>query len=305
MNKKVAVTTTTFGDHSQEPMRLLAKNNFEVVKNGFGRVLSADEILRLCGGCVGIIAGTERYDSDTLKKLEGLKVISRVGVGLDGIDIDSAKKAGIEVVNTPDGPVEAVAELTIGLIFALLRQIPFMDRNIRAGKWKKNFGALLYGKRAGIIGYGRIGRRVGELLTALGFETAYYDPAVKGGSGNCGSMELAGLLKWADIITIHVSGKSEVMSDRELKSMKKGSWLINVSRGGTVDEDALYGLLKSGHLAGAALDVFKKEPYKGALRELDNVVLTPHVGSYAVESRVEMETDAVKNLIKILNEVNL
>lgn len=303
MMKKVAITTTSFGEHDQSALDLLRDNEFEVVKNGFRRTLTKDEIPALCGGCIGIIAGTEVYDSDTLKKLGGLKVISRVGAGMDSIDIKAANELGIGVVSTPFGPVNAVAELTIGLILNLLRKISLMDRDVHSGKWKKNMGNLLCGKRVGIIGYGRIGQKVAELLAALGCEISYHDPAIKDKAGKYRPMQLTELLEWADIITIHVSGKAQIIGDGELKRMKKGAWLINVSRGGTVDEEALYSPLKDGRLSGAALDVFGEEPYKGPLKELDNVILTPHIGSYAMESRIKMEREAVENLLKGLKGV--
>ncbi len=304
MNRKAAITTTAFGEHGSGPMELLIKNGFEVVRNEFRRVLSKDEIPALCDGCVGIIAGTEGYDHDTLKKLRCLKVISRVGVGLDSIDIEAADKLNIRVVNTPFGPVDAVAELTVSLTLNLLRKVSSMDRGIRTGKWQKETGNLLHAKKVGIVGYGKIGQRVAELLTAFGCETAYYDRIIDSGKTRTKPMPLADLLEWAEIISIHISGKEMIIGEGELMRMKKGSWLINVSRGGTVDEKALYTALKERRLSGAAIDVFSEEPYKGALKELDNVILTPHIGSYAVESRREMEMDAVKNMIKILNEVD-
>lgn len=299
--KKIAITTTTFGEYDARPVGLLADSDFYVLKNELGRTMAKNEICSLCAGCVGIIAGTENYDHDLLKTLKGLKVISRVGVGLDSIDIKAADELGIRVVTTPYGPVNAVAELAIGLILNLLRKVSCADRNIRTGVWKKNMGNLLRGKRVGIIGYGRIGKRVAELLTAFGCDIACYDLIPS--KGAIRSMPLEDLLGWADIVTIHVSGKEEVIGKNELKRMKKGSWLVNASRGGTVDEDALYSVLKDKHLSGAAVDVFTEEPYKGALKELDNVILTPHIASYAIESRIEMEMDAVKNLIKTLSEV--
>lgn len=303
MIKKAAITTTSFGQYDSGATILLQKSGFEIVKNELGRTMTKREILALCHGCAGIIAGTEPYDFDTLKGLEGLKVISRVGIGMDAIDMKAAAGLGIKVVNTPSGPVSAVAELTVCLMLDLLRKVSFMDREIRAGKWKKNMGNLLRGKKTGIIGYGNIGQKVGELLIAFGCDIAYHDPAINRRNGKIGPMRLDELLEWADIVTIHVSGKSEIIGEKEFERMKRGAWLINVSRGGTVNEDKLYSSLKSGRISGAALDVFSEEPYGGALKGLNNVILTPHIGSYAAESRIEMETDAAKNLIKILSEV--
>lgn len=303
MVKKIAITTTSFGEHDPRPLVLLKDSGFEVVKNVFRRTMVKDEILSLCCGCIGIIAGTESYDIDVLKRLKGLKIISRVGVGMDNIDINAANKLGIKLANTPYGPVPAVAEVTVCLILDLLRRVSSMDRNIRAGKWKKDMGSLLCGKKVGIIGYGRIGQKVSELLMAFGCQLGYYDPAVKPKNRKCRPMQLAELLKWADIVTLHVSGTSEIIGEKEFRYMKKGAWLVNISRGGTVNEDELYCSLRNGRISGAALDVFNCEPYRGVLRELDNVILTPHIGSYAIESRIAMENDAVKNLIRILCEV--
>jgi D-3-phosphoglycerate dehydrogenase len=303
MLKKVVITTTSFGEYDSGAMNLLKENGFDITKNNLGRTLVKREILDLCKGAVGIVAGVETYDLETLNELKGLLAISRVGVGIDTIDIRTADSLGIKVANTPLGPVKAVAELTICLMLDLLRKVSFMDRGVRTGKWNKKMGNLLCGKKVGILGFGRIGRKVAEYLTVFGCDIAYHDSAVKDANEKYRPMRLEELLSWADIITIHVSGKSEIIGEKELRHIRQGSWLINISRGGAVNENALHGLLKNGHISGAAFDVFAKEPYEGALRELDNVILTPHIGSYAIESRMEMEMDAAKNLIKILSEV--
>ena len=162
-------------------------------------------------------------------------------------------------------------------------------------------GNLLCGKRVGIIGFGRIGQKVGELISAFGAELAYTDVEPKASSFACVKKGLDEILGWADIITLHLSilkNSEPLIGNKEFNLMKKGSWFINVSRGNAVDENALHLVLKSGHLSGAALDVFVKEPYIGPLKELDNVILTPHIGSYARESRIKMEKEAVENLIK-------
>lgn len=301
--QRIAITTTTFCEYDKSPLELLRKKSFEVILNPYGRQLKDVEIVKLCKGTIGIIAGTEPLSSAVLRQLNGLKVISRCGVGLDNIDMDSANKVGIKIFNTPDAPTVAVAELTIGLILNLLRKTHKVDIAIRKNKWKKLMGNLLYGKKVGIVGFGRIGKKVARLLRPFGCEISYTDPFVKNGLLGLNSLSKEELLRWADIISIHPSTKDRIIGKKELKLMKKGSWLVNVSRGGVIDELALYDYLKKGHLTGAAIDVFEQEPYNGPLKKLDNVILTPHIGSYAIEARTNMEMQAVRNLLKGLEGI--
>jgi len=296
--KKVVIATTSFAKFNTGPLDLLEKNGIEAVLNPYGRKLNKDEVLGLCKGALGIISGTELLDSAILEELNGLKVISRCGAGLDNIDLKAAQKLGIKVFNTPDAPTIAVAELTLGLILCILRKIHFMDSAIRKGGWEKITGNLLQGKKVGIVGFGRIGRKVAGILKGFSCELNYSDPYVEDGLLGLRRVPLEELLAWADIITVHVSGTEGILGEKELRQMKKGSWLINVSRGTVVDEPALYQLLKEGYLSGAGLDVFASEPYSGPLKELKNVILTPHIGSYAKEARIEMEMQAASNLVK-------
>jgi D-3-phosphoglycerate dehydrogenase len=296
---KIGITTSSFGKFDDGILERL-RSEFEVVLNPHGRKLKADEVVELCGDMVGIIAGTEPLNAGVLEKLPRLQVISRCGTGMDNVDLEAAGRLGIRVFNTPDAPTLAVAELAVGLILNLLRKVGIMDRAVRANKWEKLMGNLLSGKKVGIIGYGRIGQKLGLLLHHLGAELAYCDVEPKACALNCGKKGLEDILQWADIVTLHLSPPKDcgtLIGAREIEAMRKGSWLVNLSRGGVVDEGALYEALKSGHLAGAALDVFEREPYDGPLRELDNVILTPHIGSYAVESRVAMERQAAENLL--------
>jgi D-3-phosphoglycerate dehydrogenase len=194
----------------------------------------------------------------------------------------------------------------VGLVLALLRKTARMNSDVKAGKWNKLMGNLLFGKKAGIVGFGRIGKRVAKMLSAFGAEAAFSDPLVDTpDAGGFAKMQLENLLSWADIVTIHVSGSKVnplFIGDEEFRLMKDGACIVNVSRGGVLDERALYAALKDGKLSGAALDVFQEEPYCGNLIELENVILTPHIGSYALEARTGMEMDAVKNLIEGIGE---
>lgn len=298
--KKILISTASFGKYDGSPLELLKQAGLEPVMNPYGRTLKREEVLDLASEASGIIAGTEPLDGMVLESLKGLKVISRCGAGLDNVDMRAANRYGISVYSTPYGPTPAVAELTVALALDLMRRITEMDRDIRSGKWSKVMGSLLSGKKLGIIGFGRIGRKVAALLLPFGVEISYYDLRCSTPVIGCRQVEFSELLSWADIITIHVSPASPVktvLGSMEIGLLKQGSCLINTSRGGVVDESALYEALKSGRISGAALDVFKEEPYTGCLREFPNVILTPHIGSYAREARADMELESVNNLL--------
>jgi len=192
-----------------------------------------------------------------------------------------------------------VAELTLGMILTLLRRIHISDASIRQGKWERPMGGLLHEKTVGIIGCGRIGSYLAKLLSAFGCrvlgcdlvgqEGKYYEP-----------VNLDEILLQADVVTLQLSYSEKnhyIINAERLQAMKPGALLINTARGGLVDEEALYEALKRGHLGGAALDCFESEPYSGLLKELDNVLLTAHIGSYAQEGRQLMEQQAVENLL--------
>ena len=295
---KIAITSTSFGEYDSEPLDILKNAGFEVKLNSYKRKLSDGEVVEFCKDAVGIVAGTENLGDAILRKLPYIKVISRCGTGLDNVDLDAAKRLGIKIFNTPDIPTWAVAELTVGLVLDLMRKISLMNKELHNGLWQKRMGNLLYQKKVGIIGFGRIGRKVCALLMAFGCEVSYFDIKKEKEITGVKRLELDELLGISDIVTIHVSSSSRLLDKDKINIMKKGAWLVNISRGGVVDENALYLALKRSHLAGAALDVFEQEPYKGSLAQLDNVVLTPHIGSYAKETRVKMEREAVENLIK-------
>jgi D-3-phosphoglycerate dehydrogenase len=303
--KKISISTTTFGEYDDTALSRCRGQGYEVILNPYRRKLDPQELVDIAKDSVGLIAGTEPISRKTLLKLTSLKVISRCGVGIDNIDIAAARDLGIKIFNTPDAPVTAVAELTIGLILNLLRKINAMDNAIRGGKWDKQTGRLLCGKKVGIIGFGRIGQKVSELLSAFDVELAYCDIEDKKNEITSIRKGLDEIIGWADILTLHISVSKEkgpMIGSRELNMIKKGSWLINLSRGGVIDEESLYNALKDGRLSGAALDVFDEEPYTGPLKALPNVILTPHIGSYARESRIKMENQAAENLLIGLRE---
>jgi D-3-phosphoglycerate dehydrogenase len=252
----------------------------------------------------GLIAGTESLTAELFKSAKKLKVVAPCGTGLNNVDLEAAKELGIKVFITPGGPTQAVAELTIGLIFNLLRRITIGDRLIRTGVWDKYMGNLLTGKTLGILGLGRIGRKIVELTAPFGLHYLAWDKYQDqefADEHKIKFTELDQVMGEADILTIHLPFAPELenfIGDKQIKLMKKGAFLINAARGGLVDETALYEALKEKKIAGAAIDVFEQEPYQGPLKELDNIILTPHIGSYAREARIEMEIQAAKNLLQ-------
>ena len=303
---KILTSPSSFGQIASVPFDLLTENGYEFVNNPYGRKLTEDEVIELAKDCIGIVAGVEPLTARVMDALSNLKVISRVGIGMDSIDLDYAAQKGIVVKNTPDGPTRAVAELTLAMTLSLLRRIPQADAALKNRVWKKYVGNLILNKVIGVVGLGRIGRVVSELFRGIGNPVIGYDPYSDeewAKSKGVKRVDFETLLKTADIVTIHVPGnedKSPVIGSDEIKLMKENCFLINISRGGIVDENALYLALSTKKIAGAAIDVFSEEPYTGPLCDLENVVLTPHLGSYAEEGKLLMEIDAVNNLIEAL-----
>jgi D-3-phosphoglycerate dehydrogenase len=308
MKGKVLASTTTFGQVGKEPVDMVLNAGYELIKNTYGRTLKEDEVITLAGDCVGIVAGLEPLTAKVMDACTKLKCISRIGVGMDNVDLEYAKARNIKVVNTPFGPTQAVAELTLGLTLSLLRKVPKMHKNLTNGIWKKETGNLLKGKTIGIIGMGKIGKAAATMFKALDNEVIGYDLYPDNDWANEHFVQMMGLdelMQTADIITIHLPAskdKKAVIGARELNMLKPGSFIVNVSRGGVVNEEALLEALSQGPLKGAAIDVFGVEPYDGPLTKLDNVVVTPHVGSYAAEGKLQMEIDAVHNLLEALKE---
>ena len=306
--KTILATTSSFAKVFPEVLKLIESNGLSIVFNPFERKLNEEELSNLLQEYkpVGMLAGTEPITRSTLDKAKNyLRVISRVGVGWDNVDRDFAEKIGIRVYRTHGVLTRAVAELTIGLILSALRYISTNDRLVRQGRWQKTMGGLLYGKTVGIIGFGNIGQRVGELVNAFGAKVIYHDLEEITLSW-AQAVSLPELLTQAEIITIHASGKDKIIGKEELgKLCNREVILVNTARGGLIDEGDLQECLKEGRINFACLDVFEDEPYSGPLCSLDNVILAPHIGSYAKEARVLMERTAVDNLLKGLHEMGV
>lgn len=294
MRKKVLITTSSFSQGE------LLKD-FEVISNPYGRRLSEEEIGTLLAehDPDALLAGVEPLTGSVLKAAESLRIISRCGVGLDSVDLQAAKELGIEVRNTPDAPAPAVAEMALALILSSLRNIPAMDRAMKSGSWEKRKGYLLGAKRVGIIGCGRIGSLVASLIQPFGCQILGYDPFLTE-HPVCTMSSLEHILSECDVISLHLPLNEHtkgIIGKDALSLMQPGALLVNTSRGPIVDEVALYEALKAGRVS-AALDVYSSEPYSGKLCEEGlSVILSPHQGSSAVETRGEMERQAAEHII--------
>lgn len=296
---KVLFTTSTFNTS-------IIPKEWETKLNPFQRKLTENEVLKLIEEFdpVAIVAGVEPLTKKVLSKAKNLRVISRCGSGVDSIDLIETQNLNIKVVNTPDSATVAVAELTIGLILEMLRKINVSDLSIRESRWIRPMGNLLNGKTVGIIGCGRIGSYVAKLLESFGCKLIGYDSYLtEHKTIPIHSMDT--VITESDIISLHLPYTSEthhLIGNQELKRMKEGSFIVNASRGGLLDEQSLYESILSGHIKGAAIDCFESEPYRGKLKFLDNVIMSAHIGSYAVEARELMENQAIENLLKELKQ---
>ena len=298
---RILITTSSFDTEHNIPLQHLRESGCQLVPNPHGRRLTEAEAADLLGNdIVGVIAGVEPLTRAVIGKARLLKVISRCGIGLDSVDLDAAAERGIKVYNTPGAPVSAVAELTLALMLDLLRRVGQADRSLRQGEWKQLMGNLLSFQTVGIIGFGRIGRRVAGLTHAFGAKILVHDKIMTNVPAYCEATDFDSLLQRSDIVTLHVPLLPELrhmIGRAQLARMKRGAYLINAARGGLVDEAALLESLQAGALAGAALDTFEEEPYRGPLTAMPQVLLTAHMGSYARESRIQMEQEAAHNLL--------
>jgi D-3-phosphoglycerate dehydrogenase len=306
---RVLVSTSSFGRSGRQPLELLERAGCEVSLNPHGRTLTADEARALLADCDGVVAGTEKLTREVLAAVPRLKVVSRCGTGLDSVDLAAARELGIRVRNTPDAHVDGVAELTLAGILGVLRHVAAADAAVRAGAWKKPMGRLLRGRTVGIVGLGRVGRALVALLQPFAVTVLACDPVEDGAfaaSRAVSYVPLGTLLERTDVVCVHApGGAGPVVDAAAIARMKRGAIVVNTARGGLVDEEALAAALADGRLGGAYLDVFAREPYQGPLTAAPNVVLTPHIGAYAEECRLRMETEAAENLLRGLREAGV
>lgn len=240
-----------------------------------------------------------------------LKVIGRAGIGVDNIDIETAGKLGIKVVNSPTGSTKSVAELAIAHMLSLVRSVPKADSTMKKGEWikKQLKGTELNGKTLGLIGSGYIAQHVAKIANCFGMNVFVYSPHCtdeKASKMGASRKDFEELLKQSDFLSLHIPHTKDshyLLNEKTFGLMKEGAYLINVARGGVVEEDALYKALKEGKLAGAAVDVFEQEPPSkdNKLLLLDNVILSPHLGASTKEAQIQAGTVCAEQINKVLN----
>lgn len=272
--------------------------------------MSPDELVKTIGDYDAIVVrSATKVTADVVNAGKNLKVIARAGIGLDNVDVEAAKKAGVKVANTPAASSISVAELALAHMFALSRGIPRGTSGLKAGKWEKKAlkGVELHNKTLGIVGTGRIGRELAKRAAALGMTVLGYDPYVTQADLGDAAVKLVSLdelLGNSDFISLHLPRTDEtahLLSKAQFAKMKKGVRIVNCARGGVVDEDALYDAIVAGQVAGAALDVFEKEPPgKHRLLALDEVIATPHIGAATVEGQYRVGIEVVDRVLEEL-----
>lgn len=275
------------------------------------RKLAPDELLREIPKYDALLVRSEtKVTRAVIGVADKLKVIGRAGVGVDNIDVNAAKERGVAVVNAPLAATNAVAELTLGHMLAMARHLPEADASTRAGKWEKKAfkGVELSGRTLGLLGVGRIGGRVAELAKAFGMQVVAFDPYVTPEKAREMGVEklddMMDVVRKSDFVSVHVPLTPEtkhMVNEDLLAAFRPGSFLLNISRGGIVDEKALHQAVKSGHLGGAALDVFEVEPLKETpLSELPTVHMTPHVGASTKEAQEKAGMMVAEQVRKVL-----
>ncbi len=301
----VLATARSFCKSDGPHHEFLRQNGCEVTLHAPVGPMSASDLRSLVPGYDGLILGLDYCDGSVLEASDRLRAISRYGSGVDRVDVDAATRHGIAVTTTPGVNRVAVAELAIGLMFSLARSIPQVVINTRSGVWERVQGWELYGKTLGLIGFGAIGREVATRALALGMNVLTYDPFSTVDLQGVQAVDLSTLLREATIVSLHCAVTPETegfMNADQIAQMRDGAYLVNTARGELVDEDALYAALKSGKLAGAASDVFRREPPEGSpLLTCDNFLATLHMGGTSRESTLRMAMMASQNLVDVLH----
>jgi D-3-phosphoglycerate dehydrogenase len=307
--RRVLITTVPFGEVDPRPLELLRAAGIAYAINPLGRRLTEHELAGMIGDYTAVIAGTEPLSDCVMAAGRRLQLITRVGIGLDNVDLRAARMRGIAVTYTPDAPAPAVAELTLGLMINLLRGVAAADRDLRRGTWHRIMGRRLSECVVGVIGCGRVGTRVIRHLRGAFPEVRILanDIAPDRGSPDLASVEWTTkerIYDRADVITLHLpltSATHRLIDAAALARMKSDAVLVNTSRGNMIVEADLAGALRRREIGGAAIDVFGCEPYQGELCELDHCLLTTHMGSMARDCRSRMELEATQEVIRFFN----
>jgi D-3-phosphoglycerate dehydrogenase len=302
----IGIGPSTFAQEDQTPLRLLNHAGATVVPNPTGRRLTEEEAIAFLTGAKldGLLAGLEPLNRTVLEAARPhLKAIARVGIGITNVDLAACREFGIKLSFTPDGPTEAVAELTLAALLCLARNLEPINRAMHAGQWPKTIGRSLKELTVLVVGFGRIGHFVARQLSAMGSNILVCDPLLPADAAcEFGRVTLLDGLAQADVVTLHASGNVPILREAEFAAAKPGLVLLNSARGELVEEAALVHALESGQVAKAWFDAFWQEPYQGPLLKFQQVLLTPHTGTYTRRCRLQMESEAVRNLLRDLGQ---
>jgi len=302
--KKTVILARSFARAAKDPLRRLEDAGImvEIKKNldPENEIVVSD----LIGDAEGVLVGMDRVGEVVLSRCPNLKVVSKHGVGVDNIDLKAAQKYGVVVANAPGTNSVSVAEMAFTLILTLARQLPYFFEQVKKKDWgTTRFGLELEGKTIGIVGFGRIGKTVGQFANAFGMKVLFFDPFISTDVSSYQKVTLEQLFREADFITLHAplsDETREMVNDKLLALMKKEAYLVNTARGELINEDALYRSLKENRIAGAALDVFTHEPpFESPLFSLPNVIATPHISSHTREANLKMGNIAAENIIRV------
>lgn len=305
----VLIATEIFADSIKEPAELLQAEGFQLRWNPHNRRLKREDYSACLEGVDYVLAGIEPYDDTVFATYPRIRVLSRIGIGVDAIDLEAAGAHGVTVYNTPAAPSKSVAELTVGFILCLARGITNMNAEFHQGRWTPYLGRELDRLTVGLLGFGRIGGLTAERLQVFGPRLIACDPCWDGAKAERFGVTRVGfeeILAESDILSLHLPldpTTRHLIDARSLDCMKPSAFLINTSRGGIVDDKALVARLRSKRLAGAALDVFEAEPDTALYAGVPNLLLSPHVGSNTVEARYRMEIGAVRNMLAYVEAV--
>lgn len=305
MAYRIIVTARSFGTASGPHHDFLRDNGCEVDLRAKAHPMTASELREVIGGYDGAIMGLDMCDASVIERADKLRVISRYGSGVDQVDLNAAAQRGIAVTNTPGANKIAVAELAIGLIFALARNIPQVASAARQGTAKRTPGWELTGKTLGIVGLGAVGREVAVRGQALGMRVMAHDPFFVGNAPPVPLVELPTLLHESDVISLHCALTSEterLIDATRIAQMRDGACIINTARGGLIDEEALHAALTNGKLLGAAADMLQDDPppIDHPLLALDHFIYLPHLGATTRESVQRMSMMTAQNLVAVL-----
>ena len=298
----VLITTSTFNKDILK--KLSIKNNFKIIMNRTGKKVDYNFLKKKISKINVIIAGTEIYDEKVLKLASNLKAIYRIGVGTDNINLDFCKRNNIKIFTSKTDLSTGVAEHAIGLMFSAIKKIIEFDKNIKTKKWKKQTTKLLSNKKIGIIGLGKIGKKIYKLLKPFKLKY-FYNDEIRYDYLDIKFKSIKELFKICDVITIHLplnKKTNKIINKKIFIQSNPNIILINTSRGEVINEMDLVNFLLKNKKAFAALDVFQKEPYVGKLQKLQNIILTPHVGGYSLELRSQMENEAIDKIIQKFSE---